>query len=685
MSDATVVCRFQLSEDGDRIVVRFRATALRDTPDGPPEGTSEDVLPGRREVTAEGNFEAELETDRFSKVLALISSNRGKVSNLQDVGVQLWTGLLSSDVASCLEEIRKHWNRENPFYQFRLTLPRSLEHYPWEALYDERHVGFLSRTSTCCVIHDPPEGIEWPEFTPHDGSPVKILVAIPQGSGLRTGPELRSMEAEVEAVAGGGIRLEALRGQVTGLRLSASLRDARRDVFHFMGHGGVDAEGRVQLRFSNEDASKEFHDLDIEVFSSAFQGRGVRLALLNACYGASTSAYSDTSLSGAGPYLLRIGVPAVIAMRNEIDDDDARLFAVEFYRELVKTGRVDKAVAWARQQMALTSGDRAQAFVTPVFYLAEGIAKLFRPWSPPLQPAVPARPAGIEIPRELVGAIRSRRCVPVLGPGLLRQPVARNAAAPPPTPPGPMELADLLKEQFGYPDDDDFRAADAADSLDLNLLQRVCQYSLADHDRASEVMQAITDAYRTQQPPAPLQLIAGWPLPGVVCTYFDGLMWHALSGRGTPPRVFNRVNESAENADHGPEDREVAQQRTVLVNLRGSIADAKSLVLTDQDNEELWESMKALAPAVSNLVYEAGRTLLFCGVSPRDLAVRSLMQRLMPKGRTRLNGPIYWVVPNSRAGDDAYWRDRYGVRWITQPYDQFIEALSAAISQPAGA
>ena len=682
--DHTVICRFELSEGENGVAVHFSATALQDGHERAPEGVPVDVLPGHAQVTAEGTFDAELDTDRFSKVLELITENRARISDLQDVGVQLWTGLLSSQVSARLEEIRLHWNRKNPFYQFRLTLPPGLERYPWEALYDERRTGFLSRTSTCCVIHDPPKGIDWPELTPHDGQPVRILIAIPQGSGLRTGPELRSIESEVESVTGGGITVEPLRGQVTSGLLARSLRDARRDVFHFIGHGGVDAEGRVRLRFSNEDASQESHDLDIEVFASAFQGRGVRLALLNACYGASTSAYSDSSLSGAGPYLLRTGVPAVIAMRYEIDDDDARLFAVEFYRELVKSGRVDKAVAWARQQMAMTSGDRFQAFVTPVFYLAEGLARLFRPWTAQVRAPAPVRAAGIPVPEDLVKAIRSRRCVPVLGSGLLHQPVARNLAAPPAgLLPGPKELADLLKEQFGYPDEDDFRAADAANWQDQNLLQRVCQHSLADHDRASEVMQTIADAYRSKQPPTSLQHIAGWPMPGVVCTYFDGLMYQALTGRGNSPRVFNRLNESAENADHRPEDRDAMQQRTVLVNLRGSIADAKSLVLTDQDNEELWESMKALAPAVSNLVYEAGRTLLFCGVSPRDQAVRSLMQKLMPKGRTRLNGPIFWVVPSRRAADDAYWRERYSVRWIEQPYDGFIEALSAAVSQPS--
>ncbi len=74
--------------------------------------------------------------------------------------------------------------------------------------------------------------------------------------------------------------------------------------------------------------------------------------MLNCCYGATASA--RRSLSGLGPFLLRAGVPAVVAMRYEIPDAAAIRFSEKLYQGLLHgryPGRVDLAVESARESI----------------------------------------------------------------------------------------------------------------------------------------------------------------------------------------------------------------------------------------------------------------------------------------------------------------------------------------------
>jgi hypothetical protein len=184
-----------------------------------------------------------------------------------------------------------------------------------------------------------------------------------------------------------------------------------------------------------------------EVFATLFNGRTVRLVVLNCCLGASPSAAG--TLSGLGPYLMRSGVPAVVAMRYEVPDVVSVKFANEFYRNLLtgrEPGRVDRAVERARLSVHLSQTETTvRGFVTPVLYLAPGRERLF---APAVRPAETRRapapvPVRVKIPDDLLQALRERRCVPVLGPGLL----ALGAVRSEPPPPGPRDLARKLADR----------------------------------------------------------------------------------------------------------------------------------------------------------------------------------------------------------------------------------------------
>lgn len=94
-----------------------------------------------------------------------------------------------------------------------------------------------------------------------------------------------------------------------------------------------------------------------------------RLVFLNACQGATRS--SQQALIGFAPQLVLRGVPAVVAMQNKIDNDDAILFATEFYSELFyarEGGQVEIAITTARKTL-LQKRPESPAFGNPVMYL----------------------------------------------------------------------------------------------------------------------------------------------------------------------------------------------------------------------------------------------------------------------------------------------------------------------------
>jgi hypothetical protein len=78
-----------------------------------------------------------------------------------------------------------------------------------------------------------------------------------------------------------------------------------------------------------------------------------------------------------------------------------------------------------------------------------------------------------------------------------------------------------------------------------------------------------------------------------------------------------------------------------------------------------------------------GRSILFLGVSPRDALLRRLVDRLLPEGPSRTQGPIFFVCPGHSKVDEAYWR-RYGVEWIDESPDVVVRALRAQVKGEPG-
>jgi hypothetical protein len=292
-------------------------------------------------------------------------------------------------------------------FRLRLTLAfepaaRRLASFPWEFLYVERPIGgfFFSApdTDTQLVltrfVPPPPAFVE--SLEPGE-RPLKILVTIcsPSAPGLGN-VDPKMLLPQLNRLRGPQVDVKILPNPRYSDMVAAILPEDEDewcpDIFHFVGHGDVtDAGGAVAIRFSEQaeedlfgETGKRIPEVDwipitklIELFPAKHLPR---LVFLHACRGAMTESYR--AFTSAAEAFVKAGVPATIAMRYDIENDDADFFAQQFYRRLGEGWPVDDAVTDARIQLAKKAapnswGDRR--FGTPLLFLQSRNAIILRP------------------------------------------------------------------------------------------------------------------------------------------------------------------------------------------------------------------------------------------------------------------------------------------------------------------
>ncbi|WP_158501733.1 CHAT domain-containing protein [Vitiosangium sp. GDMCC 1.1324] len=649
-------CRFELVHGQSGHLVRFLAGG---------------------EAPIERPFGFELSpTSRSRGVIARIEQGICTRPDLQDVGSQLWNALRPPGIQEAFAELERQADESRPLRVWLDVPPEAdVERLPWEALHDEMASSFLGTDLRYCLSRTPPRGCPPCLYTPRGEQPIRVLVVIPEGSGLQVQYEwnnLRNAARDLRDV----LHLGLVEGRVTPDHLQAELRSSAWDVLHFIGHGEAGEEG-ISIRLNGEEPGTDLW-MDASTFASLVQGQHVRLALLNCCLGASPSV--SRTLSGLGPHLMRTArVPAVIAMRYEISDTVSIRFADSFYRELLTgraPGRVDTAVQQARHALRINaSGDTIRGFVTPVLYLSPGCEQLFdvrpAPGAPVTSVVEPiTQTPVVPLPRALVASLREGRCIPVVGPGLHPLPtVTRRHVVDAPAPaPTLSQLIHRLARESEYPEADDLRHLETAGDWILSLLlARVCQHY--QHDgRRYRLIESLQAACGRAEPPGPLLQIASWDVPGIFYLHFDGLMEEALKRARKMTRVLNRVDQPQAGGEH---------TEPLLVNVLGTLTYAASLMLTEMDHEHLWERLPRASSDVVGLVRQMGRSFLFLGASPRDLLVRRLCL-LLETGEASMQGPCFFVSREATEVDSAYWKS-FNVRWIREEPSTVIDALTARL------
>jgi hypothetical protein len=162
-------------------------------------------------------------------------------------------------------------------------------------------------------------------------------------------------------------------------------------VLHLIGHGDFDGDkGLVILEKEKLDQTTGEPILDAETGkvveteaptdADTFAGMlasnsALRLVVLNACSTAQDGAL--TAFSGVASKLVERGAPAVIAMRNEIQDKVAIRFTKHLYGNLAGGATIDTAITRTRQQLYLEFGSNPFAFSNPILHLHTDDGHLF--------------------------------------------------------------------------------------------------------------------------------------------------------------------------------------------------------------------------------------------------------------------------------------------------------------------
>ncbi len=119
------------------------------------------------------------------------------------------------------------------------------------------------------------------------------------------------------------------------------------DVFHFIGHGGLNRhtdEGYVVLQEKGGNGGVAISAEDLVALLAL--KRRLQLVVLNSCSGAESEPgdlFSSTAMK-----LISAGVPAVVAMQTNISDIAATEFARSFYKYLSAGEPIQKAIRDAR-------------------------------------------------------------------------------------------------------------------------------------------------------------------------------------------------------------------------------------------------------------------------------------------------------------------------------------------------
>jgi len=407
---------------------QFTVRVVRPAGDGEPTGTMQ------LDAGAYLGALEELET----VVLASAAAGRRILSpgeqRLRDVGRQLFDALFSGPVHEVYRASVSAADQRGERLQvvLRLDVPE-LAAIPWEAMYDTENDQYICLNDPL-IRHIPSTTAEPVEVT--SSLEVLALVASPDGlTSLDVEAERKKLsDALAEPIADGRIHLKWLM-QAGWDDVQDEMLSGTWHVLHFIGHGDYDlTSDQGVIALVGDDGGPHLVEADrlADLLNQATPTP--RLVVLNSCKSGRSGA-SDLFSSTAAT-LVKRGIDAVAAMQFTVSDAGATKFARGFYSALANGRGIGDAVGAGRVGLRGTPG--SLEWVTPVLYVRDDTATLFRITSPPPPAATPpAQPARKRLSKPALAAIGgiAAAAVAVVVAVLLNvvSSEPNRSAAPPPT------------------------------------------------------------------------------------------------------------------------------------------------------------------------------------------------------------------------------------------------------------
>ncbi len=363
-----------------------------------------------------------------------------EVSAAKELGGGLYRSVFTGEVVQLFRQGRRAalGGERGLRVRLRLNSVPEIATLPWEYLYDAEFDEFIALSSDTPVVRY--IDLDAPVRPLRVTAPLRVLVMIASPrdmAPLDTDGEWQKLRgALAERNSDGTVILERL-DEATMPALQRRLRQegARQrgyHVFHFIGHGGYDDQednGAIVLEGGDRGGRIiPAEDLGIVLHDHP----SLRLAFLNTCEGARTSAVD--LFAGTAQKLVQKLIPAVIAMQFQITDQAAAVLAREFYGAVAADGYpIDAALAEARK--AIKVGGNTFEWGTPVLFMRSEDGRIFDV-VPPMAREGGREQAGDMPQSELVAVPAESDAVPAessAAPAAVAEP-AGAAAAPDPAP-----------------------------------------------------------------------------------------------------------------------------------------------------------------------------------------------------------------------------------------------------------
>jgi hypothetical protein len=491
--------------------------------------------------------------------------------------------------------------------------------------------------------------LDWRPVHLGSKSDLRILAVIANPTGLENyslAPIQHERELEVIRKGAGDIPIDEVEcASLNQIVLALTKRNY--DVLYLVAHGRFnransepalwleDDQGGV-ARVAGSEFVQRLRELD----------QRPSLVILVSCQ--SAGAGEGDVLAALGPALAEVGIPAVLAMQDNISMDTVSQLMPVLFEQLRIDGRIDRALCVARGQVRT----RPDWWMPALFMRLRSARSWYIPEFGGPRGEFGKWPS-------LLRGIQTGRCTPILGPGI-------NDALV-----GPIrDLTRRWAEQLNYP-----LAAHERESL-----TQVAQFRSVDQDRATaeedwmdllrsalrkraaavagftfpaalqsaiapvgEMLQDLGTRLRQDDKGEPHKVLAELPVKVFITANTDELLEEALREASKDPVTmlcpWREFSETTDPAIYSRSDAyEPTPEHPLVYHLFGLLSQPESLVLTEDDT---FEFLIGITRHKKNIPDQVGRALtdsalLFLGFQTEDWSFRVLLHALLAKEGNKL-------------------------------------------------
>jgi hypothetical protein len=436
------------------------------------------------------------------------------------------------------------------------------------------------------------------------------------------------------------------------------LRATAYDLIYIVCHGRL-VRGEPHLWLENERGQVDIvPGSELEARFRELETRKLpRLAVLASCQSAgqgsgpisSGGTDGDGVRVALGPRLVEAGIPAVVAMQGQISMETIARCMPIFFAELLKDGKIDRAIAVARGAVR-----ERPDFWMPVLFmrLKDGMIwyeASFRDQS--------GRQVEFDKWPTLTSSIKNGRCTAIVGSGLfepilgsLRE-IAQDWASTYAYPLSPDERDSLpqVSQYLGVDQDRVFLLDELASTLRRRLQVQFPDILAAQNQAADapldELIGVVGAELRKKNPLEPHRVLACLPLKVYVTTNLNSLISDALQEAGRQPVVEvlpwndEMATQYQDNSIFVLEPTyRPSTERPLVYHLFGRFSQPESLVVTEDDHFDFLKGAARNSKLIPNFVQRAmaDSALLFLGYQLEEWSFRVLFRSLLDQPGNRL-------------------------------------------------